>query len=251
MTLGHTCMGITDHSYGLPIARGMSMDDVGAAAPRDRRAQRAARRARSASSRGSRRTSSPTARSICSRTSARLFEFVVASPHSLLRQDARSDARGCWRAVQQPGVAILGHPRGRMYNTRPGIVADWPRMFARGRDARRRDRDRRQLAPAGHRLRAGGAGARRGLPVRARQRRALDRRAAVHRLRDRARPARRHPGGPRRSTAGATTRAARSGCAERHERSTRELRGSDLSACVPCGSLIVPRRQRVADAAAR
>ena len=24
--LGHTCLGITDHSYGLPIARGMSME---------------------------------------------------------------------------------------------------------------------------------------------------------------------------------------------------------------------------------
>ena len=25
LSLGHTCMGVTDHSYGLPVARGMSM----------------------------------------------------------------------------------------------------------------------------------------------------------------------------------------------------------------------------------
>jgi putative hydrolase len=28
------------------------------------------------------------------------------------------------------GVHILGHPRGRMYGTRPGITADWGLVFA-------------------------------------------------------------------------------------------------------------------------
>src|SRR5687767_11376649 len=28
LALGHSCLGITDHSYGLPIARGMSMPSV-------------------------------------------------------------------------------------------------------------------------------------------------------------------------------------------------------------------------------
>jgi putative hydrolase len=32
-------------------------------------------------------------------------------------------------AVRQPGVAILGHPQGRMYNTRPGVTADWAKVF--------------------------------------------------------------------------------------------------------------------------
>ena len=32
-------------------------------------------------------------------------------------------------AVQQPGVAILGHPQGRVYNSRPGVAADWNRVF--------------------------------------------------------------------------------------------------------------------------
>ena len=26
-------------------------------------------------------------------------------------------------------MAILGHPRGRIFNSRPGVSADWPRIF--------------------------------------------------------------------------------------------------------------------------
>jgi histidinol phosphatase-like PHP family hydrolase len=32
-------------------------------------------------------------------------------------------------AVNAPGVAILGHPRGRIFNSRSGVLADWPRIF--------------------------------------------------------------------------------------------------------------------------
>ena len=33
-------------------------------------------------------------------------------------------------ALETPGVHILGHPRGRMYGSRPGVSADWDRVFA-------------------------------------------------------------------------------------------------------------------------
>jgi histidinol phosphatase-like PHP family hydrolase len=33
-------------------------------------------------------------------------------------------------AVQTPGVHILGHPRGRIYGSRAGVIADWSRVFA-------------------------------------------------------------------------------------------------------------------------
>jgi histidinol phosphatase-like PHP family hydrolase len=33
-------------------------------------------------------------------------------------------------AVRQPGVTILGHPQGRVFNSRAGVAADWPRIFA-------------------------------------------------------------------------------------------------------------------------
>jgi histidinol phosphatase-like PHP family hydrolase len=32
-------------------------------------------------------------------------------------------------AVKTPGVAILGHPRGRVFNSRPGVAADWNAVF--------------------------------------------------------------------------------------------------------------------------
>ena len=53
---------------------------------------------------------------------------MIASPHSQLRTDADQTAR-MLAAVRLPGVAILGHQQGRMYNTRPGISADWARVF--------------------------------------------------------------------------------------------------------------------------
>jgi DNA polymerase (family 10) len=32
-------------------------------------------------------------------------------------------------ALRNPAVHILGHPRGRIYNFRLGLRADWPRVF--------------------------------------------------------------------------------------------------------------------------
>ena len=58
----------------------------------------------------------------------RLFEFVVASPHSMLRKGHDQTARMV-AAVSQPGVAILGHPQGRRFNVRPGVSADWGKVF--------------------------------------------------------------------------------------------------------------------------
>jgi histidinol phosphatase-like PHP family hydrolase len=56
------------------------------------------------------------------------FEFVVASPHSLLRRNEDQTGRMV-AAVSQPGVCILGHPQGRRYNVRRGVAANWDRVF--------------------------------------------------------------------------------------------------------------------------
>ena len=56
------------------------------------------------------------------------FEIVVAAPHSALRSSNDQTARMI-AAVQTPGVHILGHPRGRMYGSRPGVTADWEHVF--------------------------------------------------------------------------------------------------------------------------
>jgi histidinol phosphatase-like PHP family hydrolase len=56
------------------------------------------------------------------------LEIVVAAPHSALRSTADQTARMV-AAVNTRGVHILGHPRGRMYGSRPGVSADWDQVF--------------------------------------------------------------------------------------------------------------------------
>jgi histidinol phosphatase-like PHP family hydrolase len=126
--LGHTCLGITDHSYGLPIAHGMSMADVV-------RQHREVDEVNSAFAGGFRVFKGIEANILADGTldvqpdEREIFEFVVASPHSLLRRTEDQTAR-MLGAVRGAGVTILGHPRGRMFNSRPGVAADWDRVFA-------------------------------------------------------------------------------------------------------------------------
>ena len=111
---------------------GMSMEAVGAAAPRDRRAERAARGPRSASSRASRRTSWPTASSICSRRSGgRSSSSSRRRTRSCARTDGsdRADARArcgsrAWRssAIRRGACTTPGRgsrPTGRASSRRP------------------------------------------------------------------------------------------------------------------------------------
>jgi putative hydrolase len=58
-----------------------------------------------------------------------LLEVVVAAPHAALRSPHDQTER-MLRAVRTQGVHILGHPRGRMYGSRPGVTADWAAVFA-------------------------------------------------------------------------------------------------------------------------
>jgi histidinol phosphatase-like PHP family hydrolase len=127
MDLGHTCLGITDHSYGLPIARGVSMADV------VRQHQEIDQL--NARLEGRFRVFKGIEANILADGSLDLqlaergvFEFVVASPHSLLRRSEDQTAR-MLGATNGAAVTNLGHPRGRMFNTRPGITADWARIF--------------------------------------------------------------------------------------------------------------------------
>jgi histidinol phosphatase-like PHP family hydrolase len=128
LSLGHSCMGITDHSYGLPVARGMTMDAVSRQHREiDRLNSQLAGRFRVF--KGIEANILADGELDLQPDERRVFEFVVASPHSMLRRDHDQTSR-MLRAVKQPGVAILGHPQGRMFNSRAGVLADWPRIFA-------------------------------------------------------------------------------------------------------------------------
>ncbi len=125
--LGWSRIGMTDHSYGLPIARGMTMEAAARQAVEiDNVNESFAGRVRVY--KGVEANILADGSLDISEDERRTFEYVIASPHSLLRRDTDQTPRMV-NAVRQPGVAILGHPQGRMFNSRPGISADWAKVF--------------------------------------------------------------------------------------------------------------------------
>jgi histidinol phosphatase-like PHP family hydrolase len=57
------------------------------------------------------------------------LDIVLGSFHSSLRTTQDQTDRYL-AALRNPNIQILGHPRGRIYNYRIGLKADWPRVFA-------------------------------------------------------------------------------------------------------------------------
>lgn len=54
------------------------------------------------------------------------LDVVLGCFHSSLRK--KEDQTGRYLAAQRnPDIQILGHPRGRIYNHRIGLSADWSR----------------------------------------------------------------------------------------------------------------------------
>ena len=128
LSRGYSHAAVTDHSYGLPIAGGMPMPDV--------IRQHAEIDALNARYAGRFRLLKGIEANIRADGSVdmtpeelSLFEIVVAAPHSALRS-ANDQTPRMLAAVRTPGVHILGHPRGRMYGSRPGVTADWEQVFA-------------------------------------------------------------------------------------------------------------------------
>ena len=77
------------------------------------------------------------------------LEIVVAAPHSVLRsaedQTARMVARGRRRRASTSSATRAGGCIG----SRPGVSADWDRVFEAATAIERRDRDRRRSVAAG------------------------------------------------------------------------------------------------------
>jgi histidinol phosphatase-like PHP family hydrolase len=125
---GYTHSAVTDHSYGLPIAGGVPMPRI-AQQHRQIDALNAKYAGRFRLLKGIEANIRADGSVDMTPSEIAQFEIVVAAPHSALRSSADQTARMI-AAVQTPGVHILGHPRGRMYGSRPGVSADWERVFA-------------------------------------------------------------------------------------------------------------------------
>ncbi|HXT18255.1 MAG TPA: DNA polymerase/3'-5' exonuclease PolX [Gemmatimonadaceae bacterium] len=124
---GYEYCAVTDHSYGLTIAHGVAMKDLVKQQKEIDRVNRALR--------GKFRLIKGIEANIRADGSVDMepkelaqLELVVAAPHSMLRTEADQTDRMI-AAVRTRGVQILGHPRGRMYGSRPGVSADWDAVF--------------------------------------------------------------------------------------------------------------------------
>jgi DNA polymerase (family 10) len=56
------------------------------------------------------------------------LDVVLGCFHSSLRKKEDQTARYL-AALRNPSIHILGHPRGRIYNFRLGLAAEWPRVL--------------------------------------------------------------------------------------------------------------------------
>ena len=133
---GYRYAAVTDHSYGLKIAGGMSMAD----ATKQRRASdkdQCQTRDQFRMLQGIEANIDVAGRLDLSDDEAATFDVVLAAPHSRLRRSEDQTDR-MLTAIAHPAVRILAHPRGRIMGSRAGVIADWER-FCIGRSTRRRD----------------------------------------------------------------------------------------------------------------
>ena len=127
INLGYAFCAVTDHSYGLKIAGGVSMAELAQ--------QHKEIDALNRKHRGTFRLLKGIEANIRADGSIDMephelakLEIVVAAPHSVLRSPDDQTKRMV-AAAAAPGVHILGHPRGRMIGSRPGVSADWDQVF--------------------------------------------------------------------------------------------------------------------------
>jgi len=126
MARGHRFLGVSDHSHGLRIAGGMSMEEV---ARQHRAIDRLNRRLGACFRilKGIEANLRADGGLDLSLDERRRFEIVLAAPHSILRRTEDQTARMV-AGVREPGVHVLAHPRGRLV-TRRGVSANWDAVF--------------------------------------------------------------------------------------------------------------------------
>jgi DNA polymerase (family 10) len=57
------------------------------------------------------------------------LDWVVASPHTALKQEPAAATERLLAAVTNPFVHVIGHPSGRILGGRPGLEPDWAALF--------------------------------------------------------------------------------------------------------------------------
>jgi histidinol phosphatase-like PHP family hydrolase len=124
-------IAITDHSQGLKIAgginkeelaeQGQEIEEVNATLAGDRKKVRILRSIEL--------NLNPKGQGDLPEECLEPLDLVLGAFHSALRRDDDQTERYL-AALHHPAVHILGHPRGRIYNYRSGLKADWSKVFA-------------------------------------------------------------------------------------------------------------------------
>jgi putative hydrolase len=128
---GHRYVAVTDHSKGLPIARGMDEAKL--------LRQGEAIAAHNADGgirllRALEMNLSPEGEGDMDPGVLGGLDLVLGAFHSKLRETADQTERYL-AAVRNPTVTVLAHPRGRRFGARRGLDADWTRVFAAAAEA--------------------------------------------------------------------------------------------------------------------
>ena len=127
---GHEYLAITDHSQGLKIAHGM--DEARLAAQGEEIARVNARLeavgARLRVLRAIEMNLTPTGEGDMEPGALRTLDLVLGAFHSKLRTIDDQTERYL-AALAHPAVHVLAHPRGRIFNFRVGLRAEWRRVF--------------------------------------------------------------------------------------------------------------------------
>jgi histidinol phosphatase-like PHP family hydrolase len=125
---GYSFAAVTDHSYGLKIAGGITMAEA-AAQRHDIGRLNAEYGTSFRLIQGIEANIGSDGQLDLSAEKAERFELVLAAPHSKLRKpDDQTDR--LLAAIRNPRVHILAHPRGRIAGSRAGVVAEWDSVFA-------------------------------------------------------------------------------------------------------------------------
>jgi histidinol phosphatase-like PHP family hydrolase len=123
---GYEFIAITDHSKGLKIAGGI---DEAALRKQAAEIESVNRRSSCQVLKSLEMNLNPRGEGDMDAAALAELDLVLGSFHSALRTKEDQTQRYL-AALRNCNVHILGHPHGRVYNSRPGLSADWPRVFA-------------------------------------------------------------------------------------------------------------------------
>ena len=129
---GYSYIGITDHSKALKIAGGINEQELAEQGEEIDSVNESLKKA------GEKFTVlksielnvTPDGKGDLDDDALSKLDIVVGSFHSALRR-VEDQTKRYLAALNNPSIHVLGHPRGRVYNYRLGLTADWPKIFDR------------------------------------------------------------------------------------------------------------------------